>query len=114
MRCVYPCINCTSATSCRTCAGKLDNRKAAPYCTCEDGYYNRADECVKCPLPCVKCSNATTCTEYYSCDEGSSTLYKGYFTCHDCIYPCITCDTDKICITCNHEITNRHDPSSNN
>lgn len=110
--CPYPCLTCSSATHCHTCDGNLDNRKAAPYCTCEDGFYNRVDECVRCPLPCAKCSSEFTCTEYYNCDNSVSRQFTDGLNCNDCEYPCVFCTARNVCTICDTELDRRNDNSS--
>lgn len=97
--CVYPCKTCNSLTECLSCAGNPLNRRAAPSCKCENGYYNRDDECIKCELPCLNCTSPTNCVTFYDCHNAISGEYKHRYNyqCLTCTYPCITCFSHNQC-----------------
>lgn len=40
LSCVYPCIECTSASTCSTCINSVANRLTFPSCHCDTGFYN--------------------------------------------------------------------------
>lgn len=114
--CVPPCYTCSSATSCLSCSyNYLLNSTCLS--ACPVGYYK--DEatltCLACLPSCYTCASASSCT---SCLSGC--LYSGsclsscpslqffrqtssngsFCSCVQCIYPCSTCTSESVCLTC--------------
>lgn len=54
----------------------------------------------------------------YDCDYTISGLYRygnaSSGQCKPCNYPCITCSSASVCLTCTYEIENRHEPATKN
>lgn len=86
--------------------------------TCPDGYWGNipTKQCVKCTLPCGKCINDKTCKTcikdfflHYPLPEfnclGTCPISfwpdRNTDACKDCPKACLTCDSDKVCNSCN-------------
>lgn len=54
--CTVPCVTCnTTRIHCEICVEGGVNRKAAPDCTCDDGYYDTEGTCKDCGYKCDTC-----------------------------------------------------------
>jgi hypothetical protein len=123
--CIYPCVNCTSDTSCLTCATDKPYFLLSDYtcnlvCNISNGYwiqpFNGASLCVACIQNCLSCDNGsytgcTKCNSSYYRYNGNCTLnscpLSGQFsdstnTCFNCDISCITCTAlgSSNCIAC--------------
>ena len=101
--CVYPCKQCTTETSCRSCqvsvsTGKLlllDGTDCVEPDDCTDGYTQVGVYCKACDSSCKTCSGSTTTC--ISCESGQY-LYNGA-----CVSTCpslITVVYNSVCLTC--------------
>lgn len=102
MRCLYPCLECTSSIDCLTCSnGVLYQSRCIS--GCPDSTYmitllGVGNVCMDCGGLCVTCkNNATTCT---SCITGYY-LINSLFTCVSaCPNGTYALDITKSCLSC--------------
>jgi hypothetical protein len=112
--CIYPCLTCSSDTSCLTCATDKPYFLLSDYtcnliCNISNGYwiqiFNSESLCVSCIQNCLTCLNGsytgcTKCNSSYYLYNGNCTLntcpLSGQFA--DSTNTCFNCDT--ACLTC--------------
>lgn len=127
IKCPSPCKRCLNENHCLECGYGPDLRLYIPKCECKPLYYDNTDMCKSCVSPCKECTTATECTvclpkhflsgtDCLPCKEGCyhctgaedycEDCVDGYYLdstlnkCNACNYPCETCYSENMCLTC--------------
>jgi proprotein convertase subtilisin/kexin type 5 len=118
----YVLLNNGCAGSCGNLFVQVQNSFTSCVSACSDGFFpkveNNKRNCQACTAPCRTCLDATSCL---SCVTGQSLYYddlqnkclgagdscsSGFFkdastfTCAKCVTPCLTCSSQKECLSC--------------
>lgn len=114
MKCLSPCLTCTSNISCLTCLPSTNTFLQNTRCVsaCDSGYFIQSSVCMPCLYPCTTCittaSTCLTCSQPFllrsqqcvsQCPSGEYAASNNTI-CAVCVGDCQTCTNATSCLSC--------------
>ena len=116
--CSYPCLSCSnSSLSCLSCADPYILHSNSCVSQCDSFHFNYNNSCISCVYPCRRCQSIDLCLSCQTNSEANNQTYLWESSCIEecplgtyaddstlkcikCSYPCYTCSSSRICLSC--------------